>query len=201
MSTLPKIWVLTVDRPIVRFDETAQHLNDLGIPWERFNGFDNQLTRLNPVDTFDLDRVGERIGPKHIAATLSHMAIWHVMLYQPDDHFIVFEYDVRVQPNFREEYDRVMANLPSDWQVCFLGSCCTQGRRQTQISDNIWEVESPLCGHAIMYRRSALPILIREHQKIHQPLDIAMTTQSLPLLKSYVVLPRIVEQHGTPLPI
>lgn len=201
MNTLPIIWVLTVDRPIQRFDDTVEHLNSLAIPWKQFNGFDNIRCRLNPVDTFDYDRVGERIGPKHIAATLSHMAIWYVMLYHPDDHFIVFEYDVRVQPHFREEYDRVMENLPSDWQVCNLGACCTAGREQTLIKDNIYECPVHLCGHAWMYRKTALPILIREHQKIHQPLDIAMVTQSLPLLKSYVVLPRIVEQHGTPLPI
>lgn len=201
MSALPKIWVLTVERPIARFEETSQHLNDLGITWERFNGVDNTRCQLLPIQTFDYDRVGEHIGPKHIAATLSHMAIWYVMLYQPDDHFIVFEYDVRVQPNFVEQYTEVTANLPDDWQVCFLGSCCTAGREQKHVKGNIFEVPMVLCGHAIMYRRSALPILIREHQKIHQPLDIAMVTQSLPLLRSYVVLPRIVEQHGTPLPI
>lgn len=198
--SLPRIWLLTVERPIARFDATAKHLDELGIHWDRFDGFDNQRTRLLPVDTFDFDRVGEKIGPKHIAATLSHMAIWYVMRYQPDDHFIVMEYDVRVQPNFAEQYAEVIENLPADWQVCFLGSCCTQGREHKHVKGNIYEVPMVLCGHCIMYHESALPILIRAHQNIHQPLDIAMVTQSLPLLKSYVVLPRIVEQHGTPLP-
>lgn len=197
---LPRIWVLSVERHIQRYDDTSIHLDRLGIPFEKFNGFDNTKTRLLPMDSFDFDRVGEHIGPKHIAATLSHMAIWFVMSYQPDDHFIVFEYDVRIATNFAEQYAEVMENLPDDWQVCFLGSCCCAGRKQTQIKGNVYEVEMPLCGHALMYRKSALPILIREHQKIHQPLDIAMVTQSLPLLKTYVVLPRIVEQHGTPLP-
>lgn len=198
---LPRIWVLSVDRHIQRYDDTEIHLNQLGIPFEKFNGFDNQRCQLLPVQTFDFDRVGEKIGPKHIAATLSHMAIWYVMLYQSDDHFIVFEYDVRVQPNFAEQYAEVMSNLPEDWQIVNFGACCCAGREQTLVKGNVYKVAQPLCGHAIMYRKSALPILIREHQKIHQPLDIAMITQSWPLLKSFVVLPRIVEQHGTPLPI
>lgn len=197
---LPRTFVLTVGRPIKRFDDTAAHLDSLGIKWERFNGFDNQKCQLLPVRTFDLDRVGERIGPKHIAATLSHMAIWFVMSYQPADHFIVFEYDVRVQPNFAEQYAEVMANLPDDWQVVNLGACCCAGRTQEHVNGNIYRVAEPLCGHAMLYRKTALPILIREHQKIHQPLDIAIITQSWPLLRSFVVLPRIVEQHGTPLP-
>lgn len=198
--SLPRTFVLTVNRPIQRFEDTARHLDSLGIKWERFNGFDNQLTQLLPVRTFDLDRVGEKIGSKHIAATLSHMAIWYVMMYQPDDHFIVFEYDVRVAPNFEEQYEEVMRNLPEDWQVCFLGSCCCAGRKQERVADKIYKVDMPLCGHALMYRKSALWPLIHAHQEIYQPLDIAMVKQSLPNLKSYVVLPRIVEQHGTPLP-
>lgn len=199
--SLPRIWVLSVDRQIQRYDETAIHLDRLGIKFERFNGFDNQLTRLLPMDSFDFDRVGEHIGPKHIAATLSHMAIWYVMLYQPDDHFIVFEYDVRVQPNFAEQWAETLSNLPDDWQVVNLGACCCAGREQKHVKGNVYEVAEPLCGHAIAYRKTALPILIREHQKIHQPLDIAMITQSWPKLHAFVTLPRLVEQHGTPLPL
>lgn len=198
---MPRTFVLTVDRQIARFDRTAAHLNERGIPWERLNGFDNERCQLRPVKTFDLDRVGERIGGKHICATLTHYLCWFLMSYQPDDHFIVMEYDVEIPPDFVQKYEAVMASLPDDWQVCFLGSCCTAGRESTHIKDNIYEVKYPLCGHGLMYRKSALPILLREHQSIYQPLDVALFMQSLPQLRTYTVLPRIVEQHGTYLPI
>lgn len=196
----PRTLVLTIDRPIQRFSETAAHLDSIGLKWERFDGIDNQLCRLSPIQTFDLDRAGERIGPKHIAATLSHWSIWKVMSYQPDESFWVLEYDVRLVPDWRQQYATAMAAMPDDWQVIFLGSCCCEGRETLHIKDNVYEVKYPLCGHAIMYRNTALPILLREHQRIYQPLDIALMFQSLPKLRTYTILPAIVTQAGTPLP-
>lgn len=198
---IPRTFVLTVDRPIKRFDDTAKHLDERGVKWERFNGIDNQLCRLMPMDTFDLDRVGEKIGPKHICATLSHYLVWHLMSYQQDEMFIVYEYDCRLPEDWQEQYNRAMSAVPDDWDILMLGSCCTQGRPTEHVHDNVYEVKYPLSGHAIQYRRKALPTLLREHQRIYQPLDIALFYNSFPKLRVYTVLPRIAEQHGTPLPI
>ena len=197
---LPRTFVLTVNRQIQRFDVTAKHLDDLGVKWERFNGFDNQLCRLLPVDTFDLDRAGEKIGSKHIAATLSHILIWKVMQYQPDDSFIVLEYDVEMGQDWENRFYANMEVMPDDWDVVFLGSCCCAGRETTHIDGDVYEVKYPLCGHALMYRKKALPVLLQEHQKICMPLDIALYYQSFPKLRVYTILPPIVNQRGTPLP-
>jgi hypothetical protein len=44
-------------RPIKRFDETAKHLDEIGIKWERFDGLDNQLCRL-AIERFIRPRSG-----------------------------------------------------------------------------------------------------------------------------------------------
>lgn len=200
MSDMPKTWVLTVDRPIARFDVTAKHLDEMGVKWEKFTAFDNQICKLSPVMTFDLDRAGERIGAKHIAATLSHMAIWFVQLYQPDDSFIVYEYDVELVPDWREQYERAMSVMPDDWDVIFLGSGCRTGRDTKHIAENVYEIKYPLAGHAMMYRKKALPTLIREQQKIYQPLDIGLFYQAFPKLRVYTIVEPIANQRGTYLP-
>ncbi len=195
----PRTFVLTVDREIQCFNETAAHLNEMGIKWERFNGFDNRICKLNAKETFDLDRAGERLETKHVAATLTHWALWKVMSYQPDDCFWALEYDTRMVHDWQQTYRLALANLPDDWDVFFLGSCCCKGRNTTLIGGNVYKVEYPLCGHAIMYRKKALPTLLREHQRINAPLDIAMFYNSLPKLNVYTALPPIVMQ-ATPLP-
>src|SRR6266446_3473827 len=97
----PRTLVLTVNRPIKRFDDTTKHLDEIGIKWEPFYGFDNQVCRLNAKDTFDLDRAGERLEAKHVAATLTHWAAWKVMSYQDDESFWMLEFDVRMVPNWQ----------------------------------------------------------------------------------------------------
>lgn len=199
-QTLPRTFVLTVNRPIARFDATAKHLKELKIPFERFDGLDNQLCRLNPIDTFDLDRSGERIGPKHVAACLSHYMLWKCLSMQPEDSFIAFEYDVVLSEDFRTRFHAVMKDVPDDWQVLFIGSCCCEGREKKHIAGDVYEVQYPLCGHALYLRKSALPILLQECQRIWAPLDIALFYGALTKLRTYTVLPPLVTQRGTPLP-
>lgn len=197
---VPRTFILTVNRPIKRYDETVKHLDEQGIKWERFDGLDNRKCRLNSKDTFDLDRAGERLEAKHVAATLTHYLCWKVCSYLPDDSFWILEFDVRMADGWREQYEKAMSVMPDDWQVIFLGSCCCKGRDTKHIAENVYEVHWPLCGHAIQVRQSALPTLLDIHQKINMPLDIALYYNSLPKLRVYTVLPRIIEQHNTFLP-
>jgi GR25 family glycosyltransferase involved in LPS biosynthesis len=203
----PRTFVLTVRRPIKRFDETTKHLDEIGVKWERFDGFDNQLCRLQSKDSFDLDRAGERLEAKHVAATLTHYLLWGTMLYQPDESFVGLEFDVRFVEDWKERFDKAMSVLPDDWDMVYLGSCCTKGRNSTSIdlpsgsTSGLYDVRYPLSGHAIMYRKKCLETLLTVHQKINMPLDIAMFHLSLPKLRVYTILPRLCEQHGTPLPL
>src|SRR4051794_32569754 len=104
----PRTFVLTVRRPIKRFDDTCAHLDGIGVKYEPFFGFDNQITRLQSKDSFDLDRAGERLEAKHVAATLTHYLLWATMLYQPDDSFVALEFDVRFVEGWREQFDSAM---------------------------------------------------------------------------------------------
>lgn len=195
----PRTFVLTVNRRIACFDKTAAHLDAMGIKWERFDGIDNQICRLTPVDTFDLDRAGEKIAPKHICAQLSHYMLWKVMLYLPQDIFWVLEYDAVMVPDWQVQYDRAMSVMPADFDLCFLGSCCYRHLPKRHIGQNLYEVRHPLCGHGICYRKKALPVLLNAHQKFFAPLDIAMAQDSLPKLRVYTILDPIVNQLNTPL--
>ncbi len=194
---LPRTFVLTVRRQIRRFDDTVAHLDSLGVKWERFDGMDNTITKLIPVETFDFDRAGDKIGPKHVAATLTHYLLWKVMQYQPDDSFIALEFDVRFVDDWQDKFHQAMSVLPDDWDIVYLGSCCCKGRNTSLIGNNLYVVEYPLCGHACLYRKKCLETLLDIHQRISMPLDIAMLNWSLPKLKVYTILPPICVQHNT----
>jgi len=195
----PRTFVLTVNRHIARFDKTAAHLTESGLVWEPFYCMDNQICRLTPMDTFDVDRAGERIAPKHICAQMSHYMLWKVMTYLPEDMFWALEYDVVLVPDWRAKFDSAMSVLPDDWDMVFLGSCCCEYRENKPIAKNLFEVKYPLCGHAIMYRKKALHVLLEVHQKFYAPLDIALLNDSLPKLRVYTILPAMINQRDTPM--
>ncbi len=203
---LPRVLVLTVNRQIQRFDDTAKHLDEQGITWERFEGFDNKICKLRAVETFDFDRAGDHLDVKHVAATLTHWAAWKVMSYQPDESFVALEFDVRFVDGWQDKFDEIVSSLPDDWDMVYLGNCCCKGRETYEVvkdgitSKILFDVRYPLCGHAIWYRKKCLETLLMMHQKIDMPLDIAMYKLSLPMLRVYSVIPPIITQHNTFLP-
>jgi GR25 family glycosyltransferase involved in LPS biosynthesis len=152
------------------------------------------------VLTFDLNKAGERLGIGPLVACLSHYMLWMVMSYLPGDSFWVLEDDAEFVDNWRWEYSEAISVLPNDWDVVFLGSCCASWSDKVWVEKNLAEVRYPMCGHAIMYRKKALATLLRIHQKIWAPLDIAMKFDSLPQLQCYTILPRIVNQRGSYIP-
>lgn len=176
------------------------HLMQNGIAHEPFYGLDNEVYRVNPIDTFDIDRVGDRIGPKQVCACMSHYLMWKVLSYLPGDSFWCLEDDVELVPNWQQAYRNAMGHVPDDWDIIFLGSCCCDGRPTLDYGGGLYEVKWPMCGHAMQIRQKALPVLLEAHQKLWAPLDIAMYYNSLPNLKVYTILPRMFSQRNTIIP-
>jgi GR25 family glycosyltransferase involved in LPS biosynthesis len=196
---LPRTFVLTVKPTWNKWLIAEQHLKDRGIPAEPFLCIDRKLCQLNPILTFDVNKPGEQICSSQVIACLSHYLIWKVMSYLPDDSFWVLEDDCQFDFDWRHQYSEAMSVLPDDWDLVFIGSCCCEGRPTIPVGKNLYEVQWPMCGHGIMYRKKSLPVLLEVHQKIWAPLDIAMFMESLPKLRVYTILPRIVNQRDTTL--
>lgn len=207
----PRAFLLTVKKSEPKYSVTLDHLKSVGVSVELFFGLDAQALNLSPNNLFERNGVslgwkdgkpnqGEKIGYRPVAACLSHYMLWKVMSYMPDDAFWVLEDDAQFHPNWNEIYHGAMAHLPQDWDMVFIGSCCCTGRPTTHLGGSLFEVKYPMCGHALQIRQKALPVLLEIHQRIWAPLDIAMIHDSLPRLKVYTILPRMVEQRATFIP-
>lgn len=194
---IPRTFVLTVDKTWSKWETTHDHLKQHGIEAEPFIGIDKTKCRLEPEMLFELNARGEKMGQGPLVTYLTHYMAWMVMQYLPEDVFWVLEDDAQLTDNWRYDYSEAMSVLPEDWDIVFLGSCCTHSQFRFHVDKNLFVVRYPMCTHAVMYRKKALPTLLRIHQKIWAPLDIAMKYDSLPSLNVYTILPRIVNQRGS----
>lgn len=199
-NIIPRAFVLTVKPSWNRWIDTELHLKSIGISADPFIGLDQKLFQVVPVMTFDVNVKGEKAGIKHVCSQMTHYLMWKVLSYLDGDSFLVLEDDAIFVEDWKQKYLDAISVLPEDWDVLFIGSCCTIGRDTKHIGKNLFEVKYPMCAHAIMYRKKALPILLECHQKVWAPLDIAMFFESLPRLKVYTILPRIVTQRDTVIP-
>lgn len=179
------------------------HFLSRGLIAETFNGIHGVTSGLRTIYPYERDAPGSgwNIGVKPVATWLSFYMLWAALNLQPDPYFLTLEWDCKLPENWRERTERAIENTPSDFDLLFLGSCCAQDKPKTHIAGEVWEVHYPVCGHATIIAKKALPVMLSTQRKVYAPIDISLALHTLPRLKVYTVLPRICDQFDTQIPL
>lgn len=144
---------------------------------------------------------GYRVPPKVVGIFLSHYTAWMACSLMDDDHFFIMEDDALFCTGWKERLDQVMKDVPPDFDMLYVGSCCCKDKPTEQVKGEVFVVEWPLCLHAYIIARKALPIFIRTQRNCYAPIDVALAIHTLPYMKAYTVLPRIVSQRYLDVPV
>lgn len=195
----PRTFVITLRRTVERYEKEQEHLRSVGINAEPFYGMDAAVNGLYTEHKYEVDHPGSgyRMGPKIVSLFLSHYVLWNCMQYMPEDEWWVLEDDAEFGPDAIQKWQYYKKNLPNNWDLLWLGSCCTSDKSIEPVADGIYTVRYPLCTHAYAVSRRALPTLLEKHAKVWAPLDLALMFDSMPLLNVYTILPRMAKQFGT----
>ena len=195
-------FVVTVPEEAHRTQFIQEHFKSVGIEAEEFAGVSANESGLVTTHCYEIDNPGSgwKIGPKPTACWMSFYMLWSALNLLPDSHFLTLEWDAKFPNDWRERTERALLDVPADFDMLFIGSCCCQGKPQTRIAGEVFEVKYPLCGHATIIAKKALPVILRTQRKIYAPIDISLAFHTLPHLKAYTVLPRIVDQFATVIP-
>jgi len=145
---------------------------------------------------------GVIMRPSRVGCWLAHRALWGALLLDTTtSEWLVLEEDACFPGDWRERFDQAHADA-ADFDILYVGSCCTADKSGTLVRGKVWDVRYPMATHGYVVRRSALPVLIetQDAATCHAPIDISMILYSLPHLKAYTVIPRIIDQTDTELP-
>jgi GR25 family glycosyltransferase involved in LPS biosynthesis len=177
------------------------HFQERGIEAENFNGISAALSGLRTVHAYEVDAPGSgwNIGAGPVACWLSFWALWSAWLYMPEPYFFQLEYDARFPENWRQRTESALKVVPPDFDMLFVGSCCTKDKPKVHVGGEVYEVK-PLCGHATIIAKKALPVMLRTQRKVYAPIDLSLYFHTLPMLKCYAILPRVADQFKTEIP-
>lgn len=180
-----------------------EHFKQVGVEAEEFNGVSARESGLVTTHTYDLDNPGtnHRIGAKGTATWMSFYMLWSALNLLPEQYFLTLEWDAKFDIDWLAKAAQALRDVPADFDLLYLGSCCCGEKPTRHIKGDVYEVQYPMCGHATIVAKKALPIMLETQRKVYAPLDISLALHTLPLLKQYVVLPRIVSQWDTNLAI
>jgi len=179
------------------------HFVERGARVEFFDGVHALNFGLTTTHTYDVDHpgTGYRITSKHVGCWLSHYILWQALTLADGDKFLIFEDDVALPEDWHIRMLAALDDTPENADMLYLGSCCCDGKPKEQISNTVWDVKWPLCTHAYVVWKKALPRLLATQRKCWAPIDLALYFNSLPHLKVYTVLPRIADQRDMNLPL
>lgn len=194
--------VMTVPELPNRTEFIMRHFNEVGLQAEEFHCLNAELAGVSTKWAYERDNPGSgwRIGEKPTALWLSCYMMWAAYNMQPDSHFLFLEWDAQFKPNWKELAERALNDVPSDFDMLFLGSCCCNGAWKQQVKGNLWEVKYPACGHATIIAKKALPVMLKTQRKVYAPIDISLMLHTMPMLKVYAILPRLAGQWNTEIP-
>lgn len=173
-----------------------RHFKARGLEVEPFNGIHGDTAGLKTIFPYERDAPGSgwNIGIKPVATWLSFYMLWSALQYMPETHFLTLEWDCHFPDNWRERAERALRDVPPDFDLLYLGSCCAQDKPKRHVAGEVWEVKYPLCGHCTVVAKKALPVMLATQRKVYAPLDISLLLHTMPLLKVFTVLPRIANQ-------
>lgn len=187
-----------------RISHIQNHFKENGIDDYRFfYGLDGPKSKLATTVSYEIDKPDSKLTlhPKSIGCFMSHWMLWKALDFDPNtpDVIYVFEDDVLLRPNWRETVERALTKLPEDWDILFPGSCCAGDRRGKEYDWNLFE-GLPLCTHFYIVRKKAIKILIESNEEVRYPIDIQLYYRSWPLLRSFIIFPRVADQVDTVFP-
>jgi len=206
MSSLPKMFCLTLKETPARRQYAEDHFKQHGLDVTFFEGIHGKQFGLNTVIPYMEDQPNWKPGdgPQyyitqgHVGCILSHYMLWKTISYLPDDEYLIFEDDVVLCDNFKEKLLDYKSRLPDDWQYVFVGHCCVAKESDRyKHAENIYTTSHPpMCTHAYMIKKESTKVLIETNSIAWSHIDIQIQKRTLwdRKLKYYVCLPALAEQ-------
>ena len=114
---------------------------------------------------------------------------------------MIVEDDARFSQDWEERLKIAMEDVPVDFDIFLLGNSHTSDKPFTCICGDVYEVLYPFTTHCYIVRKKALDTLLTHCRDATLNIDLLLIREAYPKLKVYTMLPRLVEQRGTELPV
>jgi GR25 family glycosyltransferase involved in LPS biosynthesis len=183
-------------------ERTRQHFAERGVEAQYFYGINAPKLGINTTLYYEVDNPGSKfsMGAKPTGCWLSHRALWAALMLLPDEHFFVIEDDAIFPVGWKPRFEKAVEDAKAgDFDLLYIGSCCTGGR----VGGNAFKGQvyrgGALCTHGYVVAKKALPTLIatQDEARCYAPIDISLQFHSFSKLKVFTLLPRLLEQFET----
>lgn len=177
-----------------RWKPTLCNLNENGIYPILYQGIDGNGWKLK-TDLSE-NRYPKKFTSGRLGCFLSHFMLWnHLSHIDELESAIILEDDVRVDENFKKDFDKAFKQLPLNWDFVYLGCEWIPFNPEDKYSDNLL-IGKPFCTHAYMINKKTISVLMDSCSMLESYLDVQIMEKVLPKVNHYVVDPILVKQQS-----
>jgi len=195
---------LNLDKRKDRWQNAKQIFESWPIDVERMPGIDGSKLGLQEyVDGLewkstagDGSIISDRVKVGAIGCALSQMFCFKYAKQLKLNNFLFLEDDITVKENFLEEFDKATEQVPSDWDVLYLGGNHLFGQNLKKVNENVYRCEYTYCVHGVIFRDTVFDRYIHSLTDILTPCDVHYA-ESHSEINAYVICPHLIYQGNS----
>lgn len=122
--------------------------------------WDINSIKLEYPNIFDKNPCGRRLKYSEISLSLKHIKIIK-NIFENYDYALVLEDDVILCDNFKKEFEKSFSQLPDDWDLAWVGTCCNL--HAPSIDENrVYKMKGSRCTHAYIVSKKCAGLILEE---------------------------------------
>ena len=114
MDRVPRTFCITLRETPKRQEAAQKYFKEINWPVEFFKGIHGKSFGLKSTIPNYNKLPGREyfITQGAIGCLLSHLMLWNVLIYQPEDEFLILEDDIKLADDFSDRYKNFEKNCP-----------------------------------------------------------------------------------------
>jgi GR25 family glycosyltransferase involved in LPS biosynthesis len=151
----------------------------------------------------ELEDKNSKLSSGAIGCTLSHFIAWTMASNLSHEEFLVLEDDAVFQDDFLEKFRSAYAQLPSDWEMAYLGwinYCPEKSLNIEEITPDWFKFKTfdgramRLATHGYLFKKSIINKLKYSAYPLDNHVDLTLTHRILPHVNYYVIKRSLIDQ-------
>jgi predicted GH43/DUF377 family glycosyl hydrolase/predicted O-methyltransferase YrrM/GR25 family glycosyltransferase involved in LPS biosynthesis len=192
---LPPVWTIYCEELPERQAAAEAEMRKANVPSKWWRGIHGNTWGLMTQRVYT---GGEcPITPGHASLILNHYNLWQFLYETGVKEAIICEDDVILADDFPQRAADIIASLPPDADLCFLGHTgCCEAKLRKEIAPGLYETGVVYGTHCYYVRASAFPVLLEHMRELKSHIDLQLYEKVLEpgLLKWYTAVPELASQ-------
>ena len=185
-------YVINLDHRKDRWNNIQKDFKDIGLHLQRWNAIYGKNLSDDEISKLTTWKCNQFCTYGMIGCWLSHYTLWQYIVKNNLDNVLILEDDATPNTKTYKDIDRILAKLPENYDLVYLGYVDTCDYLpmifQDSVSNKIYNMNKtlngeylipcdPLCLHAYLLSNAGARKLINytELQKINDPIDTALS--------------------------